>query len=152
MTCPFPVVRYPRRVMLPIPPVATEAARLLQEHGCTSVLFGAAAPLGLLAAGLRTAGARRVVALTHGHEAGWAGVPGAAGLLRRAVEGMDATTYLGRYTHDRIASAVSPQAATRLVRLAPGVDTDVFTPAVDGSAVRERYGLAGRPSSSASPG
>ena len=43
---PFPVVRYPRRVMLPIPPVAHEAARLLELHRCTSVLFGAAAPLG----------------------------------------------------------------------------------------------------------
>ncbi len=142
---PYPVVRYPHRVMLPIPPVASQAARLLTEYDCTSVLFGAAAPLGLLAGRLRAAGARRVVALTHGHEAGWAGVPGAAGLLRRSVEGLDVTTYLGSYTRDRIARAISPSAAAKLVRLAPGVDSDTFRPDVDGSLVRERYGLAGRP-------
>lgn len=141
----YPVVRYPHRVMLPVPPVAREAARLLSEHDCSSVLFGAAAPLGLLAPGLRRAGARRLVALTHGHEAGWAGVPGAAAMLRRATDDLDATTYLGRYTHDRIATAVSPAAAARMVRLAPGVDTEVFGPDVDGSVVRARLGLGERP-------
>lgn len=141
----FPVVRYPHRVMLPIPTVAGEAARLLKEQGCTSVLFGAAAPLGLLSHGLRAAGAKRLVALTHGHEAGWAGVPGAAQLLRRATDGLDVTTYLGRYTHDRIASALTPQAAARMVRLAPGVDVGVFHPGADGDAVRRRYGFLGRP-------
>ena len=144
-TLPFPVVRYPHRVMLPVPPVANEAVRLLTEHDCTSVLFGAAAPLGLLAGRLRGAGAQRLVALTHGHEAGWAGIPGASSLLRRAVEGLDATTYLGRYTHDRIVGALSPAAASRLVQLAPGVDATVFRPDVDGSVVRDRYDLAGRP-------
>ncbi len=142
---PYPVVRYPHRVMLPIPPVASQAVRLLSQYGATSVLFGAAAPLGLLAGRLRSAGAQRLVALTHGHEAGWAGVPGAAGMLRRSVEGLDATTYLGSYTRDRIARAVSPAAAAKLVRLAPGVDSDTFRPDVDGSAIRERYGLTGRP-------
>ena len=58
---------------------------------------------------------------------------------------LDATTYLGRYTHDRIATAVSPSAAARMVRLAPGVDTEVFRPDVDGSVVRARLGLGERP-------
>ncbi len=142
---PYPVVRYPHRVMLPLPAVAAEARRLLHEHGCSSVLFGAAAPLGLLAGRLRGAGARRVVALTHGHEAGWAGIPGAAQLLRQACEGMDVTTYLGAYTRNRIARALSPAAAGRLVQLAPGVDTEVFTPQADADAVRQRHGLHGRP-------
>ncbi|MFY9892137.1 MAG: alpha-(1-2)-phosphatidylinositol mannosyltransferase, partial [Streptosporangiaceae bacterium] len=45
---PFPVVRHPGSLMLPVPSVGARACALLTEHGCDSVLFGAAAPLGLL--------------------------------------------------------------------------------------------------------
>ena len=125
---PFPVSRHPGSLMLPSRPVARRAAALLAEHGCDTVLFGAAAPLGLLAPGLRAAGARRIVGITHGHEAGWAALPGARSLLRRIGEHTDALTYLGEYFRVRLARALTPQAAERLVRLAPGVDTTVFRP------------------------
>ena len=142
---PFPVIRHPGSLMLPVRPVARRAAVLLAEHGCDTVLFGAAAPLGLLAPGLRAAGARRIVGITHGHEAGWAALPGARSLLRRIGEHTDALTYLGEYFRVRLARALTPQAAARLVRLAPGVDTTVFRPGTEGEAVRARLGLAGRP-------
>jgi phosphatidylinositol alpha-1,6-mannosyltransferase len=142
---PFPVIRHPGSLMLPVRPVARRAAALLAEHGCDTVLFGAAAPLGLLAPGLRAAGARRIVGITHGHEAGWAALPGARSLLRRIGEHTDALTYLGEYFRVRLAQALTPQAAARLVRLAPGVDTTVFRPGTEGAAVRARLGLAGRP-------
>ncbi len=75
---PFEVVRERHRVLLPTPSVARRAAGLARAHDCDTVWFGAAAPLGLLAAGLRRrAGIRRAVALTHGHEVGWAALPGA---------------------------------------------------------------------------
>src|SRR5215469_10163665 len=74
---PFPVVRHRSSLMLPVPWVARRARKILIEHDCDTVLFGAAAPLGLLAPSLRRAGASKVVALTHGHEAGWAVLPGA---------------------------------------------------------------------------
>ena len=140
---PFPVIRHPGSLMLPVRPVARRAAALLAEHGCDTVLFGAAAPLGLLAPGLRAAGARRIVGITHGHEAGWAALPGARSLLRRIGEHTDALTYLGEYFRVRLAQALTPQAAERLVRLAPGVDTTVFRPGAEGEAVRARLGLAG---------
>ena len=142
---PFPVIRHPGSLMLPVRPVARRAAALLAEHGCDTVLFGAAAPLGLLAPGLRAAGARRIVGITHGHEAGWAALPGARSLLRRIGEHTDALTYLGEYFRVRVARALTPQAAERLVRLAPGVDTTVFRPGPGGEAIRARLGLAGRP-------
>jgi len=69
--------------MLPTPSVARRAAAVLTEYGCDAVMFGAAAPLGLLAPALRRAGAERIVALTHGHEAGWAALPAARSVLRR---------------------------------------------------------------------
>ncbi len=142
---PFPVERHPTSLMLPVPSVARRAARLLRRDGCDTVLFGAAAPLGLLAPSLRRAGARRLVAITHGHEAGWAVLPGARSLLRRIGDSTDTVTYLGEYTRVRVARALSPAAAARMARLAPGVDTSVFRPGAGGAAVRERLGLGVRP-------
>jgi phosphatidyl-myo-inositol dimannoside synthase len=131
--------------MLPVPTVARRAASLIGHHGCDTVLFGAAAPLGLLAPPLRRAGARRLVAITHGHEADWAVLPGARGLLRRIGDSVDTVTYLGEYTRVRVARALSPAAAARMTRLAPGVDTDAFHPGAGGAVIRERLGLGSRP-------
>jgi phosphatidylinositol alpha-1,6-mannosyltransferase len=142
---PFPVVRHPTSLMLPVPSVARRATAILKSSGSDTVLFGAAAPLGLLAPSLRRAGARRIVAITHGHEAGWAMLPGARSLLRRIGDSVDVMTYLGEYTRSRLARALSPQAVSRLARLAPGVDTQAFRPGAGGAALRKRLGLAERP-------
>ena len=138
---PFAVVRHPTSLMLPVPSVARRAIGILTEHGCDAVLFGAAAPLGLLAPGLRRAGADRIVALTHGHEAGWAALPGARALLRTIGEHVDVLTYLGEYFRIRLASALTPAAASRMVRLAPGVDTGSFRPGAGGAAIRAKLGI-----------
>lgn len=142
---PYPVVRDRATLLLPTPRVTRRAAALLRRYGCTSVWFGAAAPLGLMAPALRRAGARRVVATTHGHEAAWAQLPGARLLLRRVGEGADTVTYLGEYTRARIARALTPAAAARMVQLPPGVDETLFHRGSGGEEVRGRLGLAGRP-------
>ncbi|MEU7486241.1 glycosyltransferase family 4 protein [Streptomyces sp. NPDC042319] len=142
---PYPVVRDRTTMLLPTPRVTRCAVDLLREHGCTSVWFGAAAPLGLMAPALRKAGARRIVATTHGHEAGWAQLPGSRELLRRIGEGTDTITYLGEYTRSRIARALTPAAAGRMVQLPPGVDEKTFHPGSGGDEVRTRLGLADRP-------
>jgi phosphatidyl-myo-inositol dimannoside synthase len=141
---PFPVVRHRTSLMLPVPTVARRAAGILASYDCDTVLFGAAAPLGLLAPALRRAGARRIVALTHGHEAGWAALPVARSLLRRIGDEVDVMTYLGEYFRVRLAAALSPQAAARMVRLAPGVDTGAFRPGAGGAAIRQRLGIGPR--------
>ena len=141
---PFEVVREPTGMLLPTPGIGRRAAELARTHGCDRVWFGAAAPLGLLAAGLRrSAGIERAVALTHGHEIGWAALPGARQLLRRIGRGVDVVTYLGEYQRTRLDRAL--HGLTRLERLAPGVDVDAFHPGVDGDGVRRRHGLTGRP-------
>lgn len=143
---PFRVVREDTKVLLPTPAVRRRAVSLLGEHRCDAVLFGAAAPLGLLAPTLRESGAKRIVALTHGHEAGWAQLPGPRHLLRRIGDGVDTVTYLGEYTRSRIATALSSSAAEGMVQLTPGVDTAVFGPDADGRAmVRARHSLGDRP-------
>ncbi|MFD9815929.1 glycosyltransferase family 4 protein [Streptomyces sp. NPDC059080] len=141
----FPVVRDRTTMLLPTPAVTRRATALLREHGCTSVWFGAAAPLGLMAPALRAAGARRIVATTHGHEAGWAQLPAARQLLRRIGEGTDTLTYLGEYTRRRIAAALTPEAAARMVPLPPGVDEKTFHPGSGGDEIRARLGLTDRP-------
>ncbi|MFJ9925199.1 MULTISPECIES: glycosyltransferase family 4 protein [Streptomyces] len=142
---PFTVVRDRTTMLLPTPGATGRATALLREHGCTSVWFGAAAPLGLMAPALRRAGAERLVATTHGHEAGWAQLPAARQLLRRIGESTDTITYLGEYTRSRIAAALTPEAAGRMVQLPPGVDEKTFHPDSGGDEVRARLGLTDRP-------
>ncbi len=141
---PFPVIRHPTALMLPVPAVLRRVRAVAAAEGCDRVWFGAAAPLGLLARPLRRSGAERVIALTHGHEAGWAVLPGARQALRRIGRDVDTVTYLCEYTRLRLAGALG-EAAGRLVRLTPGVDTDAFSPAANGAAVRTRHGLSDRP-------
>ncbi|HEU4348309.1 MAG TPA: glycosyltransferase family 4 protein [Actinoplanes sp.] len=141
---PFEVIREDTGVLLPTPAVARRAADIARSRGCDTVWFGAAAPLGLLAGRLRRdAGVERVVALTHGHEIGWAALPGARQLLRRIARDADVMTYLSEYQRVRLNRAL--HGLTRLERLAPGVDVDAFHPGVDGFAVRRKYGLRDRP-------
>lgn len=142
---PFPVVRDATKMMVPNPWVFRRARDIARAEKCDSVWFGAAAPLGLMGAGLRVAGVSRLVATTHGHEAGWAQLPVSRQLLRRIGDNVDTITYLGEYTRSRIAPALGRQAAGRMVQLPPGVDETVFRPGVGGAEVRERLGLAGRP-------
>ncbi len=142
----FPVVRDPARIMLPTPAITRRSVAVARDLGCDSVWFGAAAPLGLMAAALKSrAGVRRTVATTHGHEVWWATTPGSRTLLHRIGETNDVLTYLGDYTRSRISRALSPAAVDRMVQLTPGVDTDAFHPAVDGRPVRDRFGLGNRP-------
>ncbi|MEU6742506.1 glycosyltransferase family 4 protein [Streptosporangium sandarakinum] len=139
---PYPVVRHPTSLMLPTRGVARRAAGAMAAYGCDTVVFGAAAPLGLLAPAMRAAGARRIVMVTHGHEAAWAGVPGARGLLARIGEHADVVTYLGEYTRRRLERVIP---AGRLARLAPGVDIEAFRPGAGGREVRAALGLGERP-------
>jgi phosphatidylinositol alpha-1,6-mannosyltransferase len=122
---PYEVVRR-SGVLLPTPSVASVARDLLRRSGASRVVFGAAAPLGLLAGDLRRAGAERIVALTHGHETWWAQLPGARRLLRRIGREVDALSTISTYTSGRIAIALDPRDRAKLSRLPPPVDTTYF--------------------------
>jgi phosphatidylinositol alpha-1,6-mannosyltransferase len=138
------VVRHPTTLMVPEPSVAVRMRRLIARDGIDTVWFGAAAPLALLAPLARDAGARRVIASTHGHEVGWSMLPLARTALRRIGNDTDVVTFISHYTRSRFASAFGPQAA--LEHLAPGVDTERFEPdSVARAELRARYGLGGRP-------
>jgi phosphatidylinositol alpha-1,6-mannosyltransferase len=145
-TLPFPVVRDPSKLMVPTRAITKRSIAIARDLDCESVWFGAAAPLGLMAHKLKSrAGVRRTVATTHGHEVWWASTPGTRAMLRRIGDTNDVLTYLGTYTRHRIAKALSAKAGARMVQLTPGVDDQAFHPGVDGSVVRESYGLGDRP-------
>jgi phosphatidylinositol alpha-1,6-mannosyltransferase len=137
---PFPVVRHPTSLMLPVSDVLRRARDVAAAEGCDRVWFGAAAPLALLA---RPLGLQRAVASTHGHEVGWALLPGARQALRRIGRDVDVVTYLGEYTRRRLAPALGPGAT--LAQLPSGVDPTLFRPGAGGDEVRRRHGLVDRP-------
>jgi phosphatidylinositol alpha-1,6-mannosyltransferase len=136
----FPVVRHPTSLMLPVPDVLRRAREIARAEACDRVWFGAAAPLGLIA---RPLGLARSVASTHGHEVGWALLPGARQVLRRISRDVDVVTYLGAYTRSRLEPALAARA--RLEQLPSGVDTSVFRPGCGGAEVRRRHGMTDRP-------
>ena len=140
---PYPVVRRRTGMLLPTPATARAAAELAGRHGCDSAFFGAAAPLGLLAPALRSAGVRHLVGATHGHETGWVALPGARQLVQRIAGDLDVLTYISEYTRGRLEPAL--RGRTRLAQLSPGVDVGRFTPDADGTSVRSRYGLGEAP-------
>lgn len=141
---PYQVVRHPTSLMLPTPGVLRRARKILRAEDCDTVWFGAAAPLALLSAPLRRAGAERIIASTHGHEVGWSMLPAARQALRVIGENTDIVTYVSKYTRGRFAAAFGPEAA--LEHLPPGVDTETFRPDPAARAeLRQRYGLGDRP-------
>jgi phosphatidylinositol alpha-1,6-mannosyltransferase len=83
----------------------------------------------------------RTVALTHGHEVWWAKVFPFNILLRRIGATVDVLTYLGEFTRNAIASALTAKAKSAMVKIAPGIDVDHFSPS-DASALRQSLGLA----------
>jgi phosphatidylinositol alpha-1,6-mannosyltransferase len=139
---PYPVVRDRTSILLPTPRVGRDVEAVMREHDCDEVIFGAAMPLGLLAPRLRRAGARRIIALTHGHEVWWAKVPLARQLLRKVGESTDVLTYVSQYCRREIAAALTPKAAARMQQLSPTADTTRFHLGVDGSSQRDGLGFS----------
>lgn len=139
------IIRWPRSVMLPTP--ATEAAMtaIIREFRIETVWFGAAAPLGLMAPAARKAGARTIIASTHGHEVGWSMTPGARQALRRIGNHVDTVTYISDYTRGRIEPALGPH--PEYVHLPSGVDSAFFRPASaeERARTRHRFGWGDEP-------
>jgi phosphatidylinositol alpha-1,6-mannosyltransferase len=142
--CGVTVIRDKSKILLPSPRVLKNTQALVRDSKFDSIFFGAAAPLGLLAHGLRRAGATRLVALTHGHEVWWAKVWPFKFLLRRIGSGLDVMTYLGEYTRGEIASALKEDSRRSMVHIAPGIDTVHFSPQSDLVQLRKKLELEGK--------
>jgi phosphatidylinositol alpha-1,6-mannosyltransferase len=134
------VVRDKAKILLPTPGVAYCVKALVREREISTVFFGAAAPLGLLSRGLRKAGVNHIVALTHGHEVWWSKVWPFTMAIKFISRHVNHLTYLGEYTRSAIARSITDQAAASMVKIAPGIDTDHFSPQ-DAIELRRELGL-----------
>jgi phosphatidylinositol alpha-1,6-mannosyltransferase len=143
----FKVIRADTQMLLPSKTTLSMAREIVVAENITRVLFGAAAPLGLLAAPLRKLGVKNIVGMTQGHETGWAMTPGTRQALRKIGNDTDYLTYISEYTHKKIAKALSPDAAARMRRIVPGVDITEFAPAnsASGNQLRSDLGWLDRP-------
>ena len=134
------VIRDRSKILLPTPRVIKACQKLISNRKLSKVAFGAAAPLAMMARAMRSAGAQKVVALTHGHEVWWAKVPPFSFAIRYMGKNIDVITYLGDYTRGEISKALSEADASKLVQIAPGIDVDHFIP-TDSSKLRAELGL-----------
>ena len=137
------VIRDRAKILLPTPRVNRTVAKLIKYEGIETVAFGAAAPLAIMSSVLRRAGARRIIALTHGHEVWWSKVFPFTLAMRRIGSTTDSLTYLGEFTRKAISAALTPKAGNAMVKIAPGIDTDHFAP-VDATILRKSLGLTGK--------
>jgi phosphatidylinositol alpha-1,6-mannosyltransferase len=143
----FKVIRANTKTLLPSKSTLAMAREIVVSENITRILFGAAAPLGLLASPLRKLGVKNIVGMTQGHETGWAMTPGTRQALRKIGNNTDYLTYISEYTHQKIAKALSPQAAARMRRIVPGVNITEFSPAnsSSGNDLRAELGWTDRP-------
>ena len=143
----FKIVRANTQTLVPSKSTLSMAREIVVAENITRVLFGAAAPLGLLAAPLRKLGVTNIVGMTQGHETGWAMTPGTRQALRKIGNDTDYLTYISEYTHKKIAKALSPDAAVRMRRIVPGVDSTEFSPdnLSSGIQLRTELGWIDRP-------
>ena len=143
----FKIVRANTQTLVPSKSTLSMAREIVVAENITRVLFGAAAPLGLLAAPLRKLGVTNIVGMTQGHETGWAMTPGTRQALRKIGNDTDYLTYISEYTHKKIAKALSPSAAARMRRIVPGVDSTEFSPdnLRSGNQLRTDLGWIDRP-------
>ncbi len=114
--------------------------KLARDEKIEVAVFGAAAPLGLLAPSLRAAGVLRIISLTHGHEVWWAKVFPFNIAMRRIGSTVDSLTYLGDFTRAAIGACLTKNARSSMVKIAPGIDVERFKP-TDASGLREELGL-----------
>ncbi len=137
------VIRDRAKILLPSPRISHAVAKLVEGFHIEVVAFGAAAPLAIMSSKLRRAGAKRIVALTHGHEVWWAKVFPFSLVIRRIGSTTDALTYLGEFTRSAISGSLSSQAREAMVKIAPGIDVEHFTPG-DSTLLRQSLGLNGK--------
>ena len=135
------VIRDPSKILLPTPRVIRSVKKVIARGSIKQVFFGAAAPLGVMARALRRKGVVNIVALTHGHEVWWAKLWPFSSAISFIGNNVDHLTYLGEFTKSEIAKALSTKAKSRLIKIAPGIDTDHFAPDLGSIQLRRDLGL-----------
>ena len=138
------VIRDRSKILLPTPRVIHSVKQVITTEKIRVVFFGAAAPLAVMARGLRKVGAQKIISLTHGHEVWWAKLWPFNWVLRHIGNNVDHLTYLGDFTRSQITRALSTRARSAMVKMAPGIDTTHFAPQSSAIELRDSLGLANK--------
>jgi len=138
------VIRDKSKVLLPTPRVVRAIKKLISTQKIEVAFFGAAAPLAVMARELRKAGVQKVVSLTHGHEVWWAKLWPFKWAMRYIGNHVDHLTYLGDFTRAQISRSLSADAASAMVKIAPGIDTEHFAPQSSAVELRKSLGLTNK--------
>jgi len=120
------VIRDRSKILLPTPRVISNLKKIIRAKEMKTVWFGAAAPLAISARWLKSAGATHIVALTHGHEVWWSKLWPFSWLMNEIASNVHVATYLGEFT--RTALAPRFKDSRKLIKVAPGIDTEHFVP------------------------
>jgi phosphatidylinositol alpha-1,6-mannosyltransferase len=136
------VIRDRSKILLPTPRVNREVRKVIAAENIRVAFFGAAAPLAIMARGLRKVGVRKIVSLTHGHEVWWAKLWPFKWAIRYIGNNVDHLSYLGDFTRKEISRALSQKAIASMVKIAPGIDTEHFAPQSTAFELRQSLGLA----------
>lgn len=136
------VIRDRSKILLPTPRITRKAVRLMKQYQADTIWFGAAAPLALMAKRLRNAGAKNIVALSHGHEVWWAKIPVFRTGIAKISKNVDVLTYLGEFTKNAMLPAIKD--SSKLIKIAPGIDIDHFVPSEIDKSFIEKYRLQDR--------
>ena len=136
------VIRDRSKILLPTPRITKKAISILKNQQIKRVWFGAAAPLALMAPQLRGAGARHIVALSHGHELWWSRLPIFKLLMKRIVKSLDYLGYLGDYTKSVLLKLGTIQ--NKLIQIAPGIDIEHFSPKGLSEQLLAKHKLTGK--------
>lgn len=136
------VIRDKNSVLVPSPWVNRRVRAVMREYQSEVIWFGAAMPLAWMSGLLKRTGAKRVVAITHGHEVWWAKLPPFNWIFKYSTRSIDVLTYLGQFTRGAMAPAVSPKAL--MVQIAPGIPIDHFVPATKSQSLIRELDLEGK--------
>lgn len=135
------VIRDRSKILLPSWRVIRAAKQIVNTHDIDVLVFGAAAPLALMAPVLRKAGVKKIIALTHGHEVWWARIFPFNLAMKRIGNSVSHLTYLGEFTRRAISRSLTQASTYAMVKIAPGIDTSHFIPQPDSMQKRIELGL-----------
>ena len=136
------IVRDKSSILLPTPWVNRRVRAVAMRHQSEVIWFGAAMPLAWMSGLLKRAGAKRIVAITHGHEVWWAKLPPFRQIFAQSTKSIDALTYLGDFTRSAMAPVVN--ARCQMVQIAPGISIEHFSPGAKSQTLIAELHLEGK--------
>ena len=136
------IIRDKSSILLPTPFVNRRVRAVMKQHQCEVIWFGAAMPLAWMARLLKRAGAKQIVAITHGHEVWWAKLPIFRQIFSHATNSISTLTYLGEFTRQAMAPVVNQ--SCRMVQIAPGISIEHFAPGERSESLVNELRLQGK--------